>query len=184
MMKFETAMNHIPPSNKNTDSPQLVPCAIKRATRAEAPALIRLIACLAEYEHLDPPTAEAQERLIQDGFGEKPRFETWLAWVPESQEPVGYAFFFETYSSFLGRPTFFLEDIFVLPEYRHHGIGKALLRHCVQSAHDRGCGRMEWMCLDWNKKAQIVYEGMGAQRMSEWWLYRMNREKIAEYLQR
>ena len=173
-------------SLKNSDSnTSLDPCCvIKRATPADASSLIRLIIGLAEYEHLSPPDAEAQDRLIKDGFGKNPKFEAWLAWIPGSEEPVGYAFFFETYSSFLARPTLFLEDIFVLPEHRHRGIGKALLRHCVQIAQDRACGRMEWICLDWNQKAQQVYEGMGARRMSEWWLYRMDQRSIRDYLER
>jgi len=175
-------MKDIPSKNSDSKANPDIPCSITRATRKDASAMIRLITCLANYEHLDPPDAEAQARLIQDGFGDTPRFQAWLARIQESPEPVGYAFLFEAYSSFLARPTLFLEDIFVLPEYRQKGIGKALLRHCVQIAHTRECGRMEWICLDWNQKAQQVYERMGARHMSEWWLYRMDRQKIAEYL--
>jgi GNAT superfamily N-acetyltransferase len=155
---------------------------IRRAERSDADGLLRLIAALAEFEKLTPPDAEAKTRLIEDGFGERPRFETWLAFVDDRPEPVGYAFFFETYSSFLARPTLYLEDIFVLHEHRGRGIGSALLNHCIGLAHARGCGRMEWTCLDWNTKAQCVYEKLGARRLSEWYLFRLTRDRMEQIL--
>jgi GNAT superfamily N-acetyltransferase len=149
--------------------------SFRRAEAADAPALISLICALADFEKLTPPDADAQARLAADGFGEKPRFEAWLAIVPERGEPVGYALLFETYSTFLARPTLYLEDIFVLPDFRGRGIGSAFLEHCIALARERGCGRMEWTCLDWNTKAQSVYEcKVGATRMSEWLLYRLS----------
>jgi GNAT superfamily N-acetyltransferase len=156
---------------------------VRRAERADAPALIRLIIALAEFEKLDPPDAAAQERLVEDGFGPQPRFEAWLGFDASQSEPVGYAFVFESYSSFLARPTLFLEDIFVLPAFRGRGIGLALLRHCIALAHGRGCGRMEWICLDWNTKAQDFYESIGARRLSEWLLYRMTNEDMGRFLE-
>jgi GNAT superfamily N-acetyltransferase len=84
------------------------------------------------------------------------------------------------YSTFLARPTLFLEDLFVLPAYRKRGIGSALLGRGITLAHDRGCGRMEWTCLDWNRGAQAVYEGLGAERLSEWYLYRLPQERIEQ----
>jgi GNAT superfamily N-acetyltransferase len=152
--------------------------SLRRAERADAPGLLRLIVALAEFEKLTPPDAEARKRLVEDGFGERPRFESWLGLVVGEPQPVAYAMFFETYSSFLARPTFFLEDIFVLPEYRGLGIGSALLNRCIQLAAERGCGRMEWVCLDWNTKAQCVYEKLGARRLSEWLPYRLDRAGI------
>ena len=163
----------MPPQNKLN---------IRRAERADADPLIALITALADFEHLPPPDAEARARLIEHGFGERPKFEAWLAEWEGMPGPVGYAFTFETYSTFLARPTLYLEDLFVLPEYRKQGIGKALLRFCIQTAHARGCGRMEWTCLDWNTDAQKVYEGLGAKRMSEWYLYRMTRDVMEAYL--
>jgi GNAT superfamily N-acetyltransferase len=154
--------------------------SIRRATRNDAPALIRLIIALAEFEKLTAPDAPAQQRLTEDGFGERPRFETWLAFSDPSQEPVGYALIFETYSSFLARPSLYLEDIFVLPEHRGRGLGSALLRHCIRLAHERGCGRVEWTCLDWNTKAQCAYENLGAERLSQWFLYRLGRDRIEQ----
>jgi GNAT superfamily N-acetyltransferase len=158
---------------------------IRRATRADAPGLVRLIVALAEFEKLPPPDAAAQERLVADGFGERPRFESWLAFAEGQAEPVGYAIFFETYSSFLARPTLFLEDIFVLPEHHGKGIGSALLQCCVEIARDRGCGRMEWMCLDWNTRAQDFYGRLGAKPLAEWLPYRLERaglERLANSL--
>jgi GNAT superfamily N-acetyltransferase len=151
---------------------------VRRASRADALGLLRLITALAEFEQLAPPDSAAQQRLIEDGFGPRPRFESWLAFTGGRREPVAYAIFFETYSTFLARPTLFLEDLFVLPEYRRRGIGTGLLRHCIRLAHDRGCGRMEWTCLDWNVKAQGRYERLGARRLSEWLLYRLDRASL------
>jgi GNAT superfamily N-acetyltransferase len=150
--------------------------SIRRAQRADAPALLRLIVALAEFEKLTPPDAAAQERLIEHGFGERPKFEALLAFWEGAETPVGYSIFFETYSTFLANPTLYLEDIFVLPNYRNRGIGSALLQHAIQIAHERGCGRMEWTCLDWNNKAQAVYDRLGARHLSEWYLYRLTRE--------
>lgn len=156
---------------------------LRRAERRDAADLLRLICALAEFEKLDPPDADAQQRLTEDAFGEHPRFESWLAFADANKEPVGYAIILETYSSFLARPTLYLEDIFVLPEFRGRGIGTAFLRHCISLAHERGCGRMEWTCLGWNTRAQTVYEQkLGAQRMSEWLLYRLTRPAMERYL--
>jgi GNAT superfamily N-acetyltransferase len=151
---------------------------IRRAGRDDADALLALITALAEFEHLPPPDDAARARLVEHGFGERPKFEAYLAEWEGGGGPVGYAFVFETYSTFLARPTLYLEDLFVLPEHRRRGVGKALLRFCTGLARARGCGRMEWTCLDWNVSAQRVYEGMGARRMSQWYLYRLDREAI------
>ena len=165
------------------DDRQPAAVRLRRTTRRDGPAVVRLIAALAAFEHLPPPTPAARARLLADGFGRRPLFETWVAEVPESKSPVGYAIFFPTYSTFLARPTLYLEDIFVLPAFRGRGIGTAFMRQCIQLAHDRGCGRMEWTCLDWNKRAQAVYEKtLGARRMSEWYLYRLVRPELAAIL--
>ena len=156
---------------------------VRRATRSNAKALIRLILALAEYEKLTPPDAEAQERLLKDGFGAHPKYEAWLAFCGNREEPAGYALIFETYSTFEAAPSVYLEDIFVLPELRGRGIGSTLIRTLVQIAYDRGCARMEWTCLDWNTRAQAAYEKLGARRLSEWFLYRLDRDAIARIVQ-
>jgi GNAT superfamily N-acetyltransferase len=157
---------------------------VRRAIRVDAPALIDLIVALAHFEKLTPPDAAAQERLIEHGFGRSPRFESWLAFWQDQPAPVGYALFFETYSSFEAAPTLYLEDIFVLPEMRGRGIGSALLRECIKTAKDRGCARMEWTCLDWNTRAQVAYERLGARRLSEWILYRLDAKGMDAALKR
>lgn len=163
----------------------ITPFYLRRAARADAGDLIRLIIALAEFEKLDPPDGEAQARLFEDAFGARPRFEPWLAFADGHKAPVGYAIFLETYSSFLARPTIYIEDVFVLPEFRKQGIGGALLRKAVELARNRGCGRVEWTALDWNVNAQRIYEEkLGAKRMSEWFLYRMGQREITESLEK
>jgi len=155
---------------------------LRPGTREDREALLRLVNALADFEKLDPPDAAAQARLIEDAF-EKRRVEVWLAEADGAREPVAYAIFLETYSSFLAKPTLYIEDIFVEQAYRRRGIGGALLRKAVELAHGRGCGRVEWTALDWNVNAQKVYEEkMGARRMSEWYLYRMTRGEMEKYL--
>jgi len=152
---------------------QTTPFTIRRAERADADALISLIVALADFENLPPPDADAQARLIADGFGEHPSYEAHLAFIEGVTEPVGYAFIIETYSTFLALPTLYLEDLFVLADYRRQGVGGALLKHLIGLAQERGCGRMEWTCLDWNTGAQAVYEKLGARVMDEWLMYRL-----------
>jgi GNAT superfamily N-acetyltransferase len=162
---------------------QAAPFHLHRGTRADAGAFLRLVRALADFEKLDPPDEAAQKRLIEDAFGETPRIEVWLATPEGAAEPVAYAIFLGTYSSFLARPTLYIEDIFVEEAHRKRGIGGALLRKAVELAHERGCGRVEWTALDWNVNAQRVYEDkMGAIHMKEWFLYRMTRAEMEEYL--
>jgi GNAT superfamily N-acetyltransferase len=168
--------------NLPTEVPTPDAFVLRRAVRQDASALIELICALAQFEKLIPPNSEEQRRLIEHGFGDHPRFEAWLAFWRDEPGPVGYAVFFESYSTFRAAPTLYLEDIFVLPDYRRRGIGSALLRHCIQLAHDRGCARMEWTCLDWNQKAQQVYERIGARHLSEWYLYRLTRDGMEKFL--
>ena len=158
-------------------------CTLRRATRADAPALLQLVCALAEFERLDPPDASAQKRLTDELDAAQPRLESWLAFIDGRAEPVGYAMLVETYSSFLAQPTLYLEDVFVLPEFRGRGIGTKFLRHCIGLAAERECGRMEWTCLDWNTRAQSFYEDkLGARHLKEWRLYRLTREGMEKYL--
>lgn len=152
------------------------PPLIRKATSHDADAILSLIDALAAYEKLEPPDAAAKQRLIRDMSGDRPRFETYLAEV--DGRAVGYTFIFETYSSFLALPTFFLEDFFVLPEYRSRKIGFALFRAMVAEAHRRGCGRMEWVVLDWNQLAIDFYERVGAHHLHDWKTYRLTRDDM------
>ncbi|MEI6537593.1 MAG: GNAT family N-acetyltransferase [Verrucomicrobiaceae bacterium] len=156
---------------------------IRPAERADASGFVRLVKELAIFEKLEPPDEAAQARLIEDVFGEIPRIEVWLAVEGTHQEPVGYMILLETYSSFLALPTLYLEDVFVLPERRRHGIGGALLRKAVELARERGCGRVEWAALDWNTNARAIYEQkLGVRRMREWVLYRMGQGEMDAFL--
>jgi GNAT superfamily N-acetyltransferase len=137
---------------------------VRRAVAGDAPVLLALVDALADYERLPRPDAGARERLVRDGFGPAPRFETWL--IETGGEAVGYAIAFETYSTFLARPTLFLEDLFVVPARRREGIGRAAMRMLAAEAVRRGCGRMEWMVLDWNEPALSFYDALGAERLA------------------
>ena len=133
---------------------------------------VALIHALADYEKLDRPGAEALARLRADAFAERPRFEAALA-IDASGRAAGYAIWFETYSSFLARPTLFLEDLFVREDARRSGAGGLLFDHVLAIGASRGCGRMEWQVLDWNTLARDFYTRRGTQWMQEWLLYRI-----------
>jgi GNAT superfamily N-acetyltransferase len=144
---------------------------VRRAVRDDAQAIHTLVDALADYEKLDRPKPAARDRLVADLFGPRPRIDCWLAFL--DGYPVGYAFALETYSSFLALPTMYLEDLFVLPEYRSRKAGYALFSEVLSEARRRGCGRMEWTVLDWNQLAIDFYRKLGAQHMQEWHLYRI-----------
>jgi GNAT superfamily N-acetyltransferase len=152
------------------------PITIRHAGPEDAGTLLELIQALAEYEHLEPPDDEARARLLEHGFGPRPRFEAYLA--EQDGAAIGYAIVFETYSTFLARPTLYLEDLFVRPAARRRGAGKQLLRHMAAEALARGCGRMEWAVLDWNELAQGVYQRMGAKQLDDWRLCRLTGDAL------
>ena len=154
--------------------------AIRKANESDASIILRLIDALAEYEKLAPPDDSAKKRLIRDMTGERPRFDAYLAEL--NGEAVGYSFVFETYSSFLAMPTLYLEDLFVLPAFRSRKVGYALFTAMVAEAHKRGCGRMEWSVLDWNRLAINFYDRLGATHMKQWLLYRLAREDMKRIL--
>ncbi len=160
-----------------TDSQPVASITIRQAIPADASTILSLINALADFEKLMPPDADAKERLIRDAFSERPRFDVYLADV--QGVTAGYAFVFETYSTFLAKPTLYLEDLFVLPDYRQQRVGFALFRHCVAEAERRACGRMEWTVLDWNQHAIDFYNRQGARHLSEWLHYRLMEDDIA-----
>jgi len=143
---------------------------IRKATKRDSKAFLELLVGLANFEHLAPPDAGARRRITRDVFVNK-KINLLLARVGESV--VGYALYFYTYSSFLARPTLYLEDIFVLDEFRRRGVGKMLFLACVDEAVRLRCGRMEWAVLTWNEKAISFYEELGAKRLDEWYVYRL-----------
>jgi GNAT superfamily N-acetyltransferase len=144
---------------------------VRKAVASDEPAILALIDALADYEKLDRPSPEARARLTRDLFGPKPRIDCFLAFM--DGYPVGYAIVLETYSSFLALPTLYLEDLFVLEEYRKRRVGRALFDTALEEAKRRGCGRMEWTVLDWNQLAIDFYQKLGGTHMSEWQLYRI-----------
>ena len=144
---------------------------IRRATKKDGKQLLSLVNALADYEKLKRPSRAACARLLRDAFGKRKRIDVYLAFV--DKQAVGYAIFFETYSSFLALPTLYLEDIFVLKEFRKLKIGYKLFQKVLAEAKRRGCGRMEWSVLDWNKLAINFYDKIGARQMKEWLLYRI-----------
>jgi len=144
---------------------------IRPAVPADGPAFIGLVRALAEFESLPGPTDEAAGRLLDDAFGARPRYELTVGEL--DGEVVAYAVTFPTYSTFLARPTLFLEDLFVHPRARRHGLARALMERLKARAVELGCGRFEWMVLDWNAGAQTFYDGLGAERLDTWRLYRI-----------
>lgn len=144
---------------------------IRPARREDRNAFLALVDALADYEKLKRPTRSARLRLIRDGFGRHRRFDPILALV--DGKAAGYAIVFETYSSFLAKPTLYLEDIFVAPAYRGKRIGLTLFQRCLHEARLRGCARLDWIVLDWNKPAIAFYEKIRARRLDNWLLYRI-----------
>lgn len=149
---------------------------IRQATEADVPVILRFIRALAEYEKLSHKVVATEESLRRTLFG-NPRFaEVILGY--EDGEPVGFALFFHNYSTFLGRPGIYLEDLFVDPNRRGRGYGKALLAHLARLARDRDCGRVEWAVLDWNTPSIDFYKSLGAVPLDDWIIFRLTGEAL------
>jgi len=151
---------------------------IRPARVADVPIILKLIRDLATYERAPNEVTATEEQLVDVLFGEKPAAEVLLAF--EKETPVGFALFFHNFSTWLGRPGLYLEDLFVKPEKRGKGYGRALLVDLAKIAYERGCGRMEWAVLDWNNPAIKFYRALGAKPMDEWTVFRLTRDGIAE----
>jgi GNAT superfamily N-acetyltransferase len=149
---------------------------IEPAREADAPLILRLIKALAEYERLSGEVVATEATVRASLFGSDRKAEAVIAYA--DNEPVGFAVWFHNYSTFVGRHGLYLEDLFVLPEWRGRGIGRALLRHLARVAVERGCGRMEWAVLDWNEPAIRFYESLGARPMSEWTVFRVTGDAL------
>ena len=148
------------------------PFTIRRARPDDAASLARLVRELAVYEKLEQFARATPDDLRRHLFGERPYAEAILA--EAGGEPVGFALAFPTFSTFRGQPGMYLEDIFVRPEHRGRGIGKALLATLARLAVDRGFGRLEWSVLDWNAPAIAFYRSLGARPLEEWTVYRVD----------
>ena len=149
---------------------------IRPAVVEDVPAILELIRELATYERAPNEVTATEEQLVEVLFGEKPVAEVLLAF--EGKSPVGFAVFFLNFSTWLGRPGLYLEDLFVKPDKRGKGYGRALLVDLAKVARDRGCGRMEWAVLDWNEPAIKFYRTLGAKPMDEWTAFRLTRDGI------
>lgn len=159
--------------------PDLPASDIRFATVADVSAILGLICELAEYERLLDQMIADEASLRRALFGERPYVEALVASV--AGETVGFALFFHNFSTFLGKPGMYLEDLFVRPAYRGQGIGKALLTRVAQIAVERDCGRMEWSVLNWNEPSIRFYESLGAKPMSDWTTYRLTGESLSGF---
>ena len=151
------------------------------AVESDIPTILELIRGIAEYEKLSHEVVATEDLLREHLFGAHPKAEVRIARLGE--KPVGFALFFHNFSTFVGLPGIYLEDLFVLPEFRGRGIGKALLKELAKIAVERKCGRLEWSVLDWNKPAIGFYESLGAEPISEWTIYRMTETEIKRLAQ-
>jgi GNAT superfamily N-acetyltransferase len=162
--------------------PPTTEVVVRQARPGDGPAFLALVRALAEFEKLAPPDADAEARLIEHAFGARPQYELWVgeimpagAGATEASagiDVIAYAATFTAYSTFLARPSLYLEDLFVAPRARRRGVATAMLARLEAVARERGCGRFEWTVLDWNVDAQALYRGIGAQVMHEWKLVR------------
>lgn len=149
--------------------------SIRFAAREDIPTILEFIRALAAYEKMEDQVI-ADETLLETWIFEKRKAEVLLAF--EGDTPVGFALFFHNFSTWLGRAGIYLEDLFVLPEYRGRGYGKLLLKRLARIAVQRGCGRLEWACLDWNEPSIAFYESVGATALDEWTTYRVTGDAL------
>jgi GNAT superfamily N-acetyltransferase len=156
---------------------RFMPVTFRPAEEKDIALLLKFIRALAEYEHmLDQVVAD--EKTLADWLFDKRVAEAFFAMEGETE--VGFALYFHNFSTFLGRGGIYLEDLFVLPEHRGKGYGKAILAHLAQIARERGCGRLEWACLDWNKPSIDFYLSLGAKPMNEWTVYRVSGDALTQ----
>ena len=149
-----------------------MPCLqILPAAEHDVPLVLSFIGQLAEYEKLAHEVTATEDSVREALLGECHVAEAILAWL--GGRPVGFAVFFHTFSTFVGRPGLYLEDLYVEPEYRKRGVGRAILAHLAKLARDRGCGRFEWAVLDWNEPAIRFYKKLGAAALDDWTVYRL-----------
>lgn len=150
---------------------------LRRGRVEDVPVIVALVKALADYEKLADQAVATEADLKRWLFGERPAAEVVIAWA--GAEPIGFALFFHNFSTFLGRPGLYLEDLFVKAEWRGRGIGRRLLSHLAAIAVERGCGRFEWAVLDWNEPAIAFYRRMGAVVLEDWRVCRVTGEALA-----
>lgn len=149
---------------------------IRPATEADAPVIVSFVKQLAEYEKLAHEVAATESAIRDTLFGSRHVAEVAIGYF--ETKPVGFVLFFHNYSTFLGRPGLYIEDLFVEEAYRRRGFGRALLLYVARLAQERRCGRLEWSVLDWNEPAIEFYKKLGAVSMSDWTVYRVTGESL------
>lgn len=154
--------------------------SIRFAEEKDVSLILYFIKELADYEKMLSEVV-ATEEILREWIFEKNKAEVIFAM--EDDKEIGFALFFHNFSTFLGRAGVYLEDLYVIPEYRGKGYGKALLKHLAKIAVERGCGRLEWWCLDWNQPSIDFYRSLGAQPMDEWTVYRISGDTLIEMAQ-
>lgn len=154
---------------------------IRAAEKEDVSLILEFVKGIAEFENLSHLVTATEETLEKSMFGNRPYAEVFFAELDEV--PAGFTVFFHNFSTFVGRPGLYIEDIFVKPEFRGKGVGKAMFLHCIKLAKERNCGRMEWAVLDWNP-ARKFYEHLGGGPAKGWHIYRMNEEKFESALEK
>lgn len=155
--------------------------SIRIAEKKDVPLILEFVKGLAEFENLSHLVKASEESLKKYMFGEKSYAEVFFAEL--DGVPAGFTVFFHNFSTFVGKPGLYIEDIFVKPEFRGKGIGKAMFLHCVKLAKERNCGRMEWAVLDWNP-ARDFYEYLGGSLVDGWRIYRMDQDRFQSALEK
>lgn len=151
---------------------------LRLATPEDIPTILAFINGLAEYEKLADQVVATEQKLKDTLFGDKPYAEVVIA--DYQQQPAGFALFFHNYSTFLAKPGIYLEDLFVLPQFRGHGLGKTLLSYLAKLAVERDCGRLEWSVLDWNQSAIDFYQSQGAVLLHDWRINRVTGDSLKQ----
>ena len=151
--------------------------AFRDAERKDVPLILQFIKEIAAYEKMSDQVI-ADETTLETWIFDKEKAEVFF--VMEEGKEVGFALYFHNFSTFVGRGGIYLEDVYIHPEYRGKGYGKAILKKLAAIAVERGCGRMEWVCLDWNQPSIDFYLSLGAQPMSDWTLYRLTGDALAQ----
>jgi GNAT superfamily N-acetyltransferase len=150
---------------------------LRAATAEDVPAILKLIHELAEFEELESQVVATEAQLKQNLFGATRFAEVLLCEF--DAKAIGFALFFHSFSTFLGQPGVYLEDLYIQPSYRGNGLGTVLLKRLAQVAAERGCGRLEWSVLDWNQSAIELYENLGAKPLGDWIMYRLTGDALA-----
>ena len=162
---------------QNFNATQISNVSVRFAVEEDTPLILSFIRQLAEYEKMLDEVV-ATEETLHDSLFKRNKAEVVIA--ENNGEPVGFALFFHNFSTFLGKPGIYLEDLFVQPQARGLGIGKALLSYLAKLAVERDCGRLEWWCLDWNKPSIAFYKQMGAKPMEDWTVFRVDGQNLAD----